>query len=458
MLKRAESDDDRRICIATDKQAANKRQALRGDSSDTKDVARLALRERKESLYDADAQDKDESKKEATVKEEEVRSRENAFGRRIFEILLRSVLLSVVAVASPQEPSLIPELAVSNEEVSHLFHRESTFHARRACSDTHSLSDFFSFQSDDEVTLFDRPPFDPYNVSSESDSHFVSVGPEASMPSVSGTSPHVQVHMPPHRYTYFTPPHLVYAHQPHPSSGASSLTAATPFGYRMGEAPSYFSPFHGGYVHSGFADYRSIYETHREDDEGDESEEEDSKPAAKARSNGATSNEAVVIEDQGQNPIAATVSKDSVDFGVCATPDGGLVISDRNGTAIALFASDSTDVAALFCHGKIKVTNLLTSGGGTEVTKLLNNPGLENVAVTQNRKYARWTEDEDDTLREAIVKYNGPPPYNWKRISRKYFKGLRSDVQCKNRWKKVSQSSLFCMLDLTTAIICSQLF
>jgi hypothetical protein len=217
------------------------------------------------------------------------------------------------------------------------------------------------------------------------------------------------------------------------------MTGATPFGHYMGEAPSYFTAFHGGYIPTGFADYRSIYNTHRDDDDdGEESDEDDSKPAAKARPNGATSDEAIVIEEKGQSPIVASVSKDSVDLSACATPDGALVISDRNGTAIALIDSDSTNVAALFYDGTIKVTSLLTSSGGTQVTKLLNNPGLQNVALTENRKYARWTEEEDDTLREAIDKYNGPPPYNWRRISRKYFKGIRSDVQCKNRWKKVS--------------------
>jgi hypothetical protein len=215
----------------------------------------------------------------------------------------------------------------------------------------------------------------------------------------------------------------------------------------MGEAPSYFAAFHGGYVPAGFADYRSIYNTHQEEHDREESEEEeeaeDSKPAANVRRNGSTSNEAIVIEDKDHNPIVAAVSKDSVDFSTCATPDGALIISDRNGTAIALINSTSTDVAALFYDGTIKVTNLLTSGGGTAVSQLLNSPGLVNVTVTDNRKYARWTDDEDDTLREAILKYNGPPPYNWKRISRKYFKGIRSDVQCKNRWKKVSLPMLF---------------
>jgi Myb-like DNA-binding domain len=278
--------------------------------------------------------------------------------------------------------------------------------------------------------LFDRPPFDPYNISSLPDSHFVSIYPGASLPSVSETTPLMQVHMAP-PYTFFTPPHLVYA-QSHPSSSASSLTA-TPFGFRVGDAPSYFTPFHGGYIPTGFADYRSAYESYQGDNESEE--EDDSEPTAKVRPDAATAVKPIVVERDGRTPIAATISQDSVDFHVCTTPDGALIICHQDGSR-TLINSDSTDVAALFCDGRIKVRSLLTSGGGTEVTKILNNPGLENVAVSEHRKYARWTEEEDDTLREAIDKY-GPPPYDWNRISRRYFKGLRSSLQCKNRWKKV---------------------
>lgn len=81
VVMRAESDDDRR----TDEQAANKLQALRNKCSGTEDVARSALSVKNEAFHDANAQDEDKS----TVKEEEeeVRSREKAIGRQIFEIL-----------------------------------------------------------------------------------------------------------------------------------------------------------------------------------------------------------------------------------------------------------------------------------------------------------------------------------------------------------------------------------
>lgn len=53
------------------------------------------------------------------------------------------------------------------------------------------------------------------------------------------------------------------------------------------------------------------------------------------------------------------------------------------------------------------------------------------------RKWIRWSREEDQTLRNA-VRIEGQPP-NWKMISKTYFNGQRTDIQCKNRWKKVSR-------------------
>jgi hypothetical protein len=56
-------------------------------------------------------------------------------------------------------------------------------------------------------------------------------------------------------------------------------------------------------------------------------------------------------------------------------------------------------------------------------------------------KFQRWSDEEDETLRDA-VQAQGQPPYNWKRISSKYFSNKRSGTQCKSRWTKALQPGL----------------
>jgi hypothetical protein len=56
------------------------------------------------------------------------------------------------------------------------------------------------------------------------------------------------------------------------------------------------------------------------------------------------------------------------------------------------------------------------------------------------RQFQHWTEEEDALLNNAAA-IEGGPPHNWKKISRKYFLGSRSDSQCKGRWKKVRRTS-----------------
>eukprot|EP00934_Nitzschia_sp_Nitz4_P001239 Nitzschia sp. Nitz4//scaffold156_size52432//45393//46640//NITZ4_006832-RA/size52432-processed-gene-0.55-mRNA-1//-1//CDS//3329537430//1239//frame0 len=55
--------------------------------------------------------------------------------------------------------------------------------------------------------------------------------------------------------------------------------------------------------------------------------------------------------------------------------------------------------------------------------------------ATPNRKFQRWSEQEDELLRQAVeMEANGP--CNWSKISSKYFSGERSGLQCKSRWNK----------------------
>lgn len=82
--------------------------------------------------------------------------------------------------------------------------------------------------------------------------------------------------------------------------------------------------------------------------------------------------------------------------------------------------------------------------------------------IEEQRKWQRWTDSEDEILRAAVTKEGAP--HNWKRISRKYFLGVRSDTQCKNRWKKVSATfKLGCppscgYIDIAFIICCSRLY
>lgn len=55
--------------------------------------------------------------------------------------------------------------------------------------------------------------------------------------------------------------------------------------------------------------------------------------------------------------------------------------------------------------------------------------------VKPQKKWIRWSQEEDELLKIAVSAENSPP--NWRLISLKYFHGERSHIQCKNRWKKV---------------------
>lgn len=62
---------------------------------------------------------------------------------------------------------------------------------------------------------------------------------------------------------------------------------------------------------------------------------------------------------------------------------------------------------------------------------------------SQNRKFQRWSKEEDALLLTAVElekstkSVSGMTTINWKRIANDYFHGSRTDIQCKGRWKKV---------------------
>ncbi|KAL3944522.1 MAG: hypothetical protein SGBAC_001390 [Bacillariaceae sp.] len=58
-----------------------------------------------------------------------------------------------------------------------------------------------------------------------------------------------------------------------------------------------------------------------------------------------------------------------------------------------------------------------------------------NADNSSNRKFQRWSPEEDDVLKNA-VETEGGPPINWKRIASKYFSNVRTALQCKSRWTK----------------------
>lgn len=68
-------------------------------------------------------------------------------------------------------------------------------------------------------------------------------------------------------------------------------------------------------------------------------------------------------------------------------------------------------------------------------------PGMA-IPLQKPKKWVRWSEQEDQHLRRAVKTLG---ENNFKMISERVFHGTRTEVQCKNRWKKVR---LFRVMDL----------
>ena len=144
--------------------------------------------------------------------------------------------------------------------------------------------------------------------------------------------------------------------------------------------------------------------------------------------------------DDDDDSVGSASTASAVNL-VSVTQNGGLILNDKHGRPMVLIDSDSVDVSTLFRSHKVQVTNLTAADGNNIASLTLKSLATAPPAPSQHRKFLRWTEDEDDLLREAVSK-SGPAPYNWKSISRKYFRGIRTSVQCKNRWLKVLHPSL----------------
>jgi hypothetical protein len=61
------------------------------------------------------------------------------------------------------------------------------------------------------------------------------------------------------------------------------------------------------------------------------------------------------------------------------------------------------------------------------------------IPLQEPKKWVRWSEQEDLHLRRAVIALG---ENNFKTISERVFHGTRSEVQCKNRWKKALQPGL----------------
>lgn len=65
---------------------------------------------------------------------------------------------------------------------------------------------------------------------------------------------------------------------------------------------------------------------------------------------------------------------------------------------------------------------------------LVPQQGMAAIPLQEPKKWVRWSEQEDQHLRRAVQAFG---EHNFKLISERVFHGARSEVQCKNRWKKV---------------------
>jgi hypothetical protein len=76
-------------------------------------------------------------------------------------------------------------------------------------------------------------------------------------------------------------------------------------------------------------------------------------------------------------------------------------------------------------------------GNGTTARVRMVPIGNAVVPLQQPKKWVRWSDHEDQILNRAVEQYG---ENNFRHISEQIFHGSRTEVQCKNRWKKVSCS------------------
>jgi hypothetical protein len=83
---------------------------------------------------------------------------------------------------------------------------------------------------------------------------------------------------------------------------------------------------------------------------------------------------------------------------------------------------------------------LLTGKSFCSPSSSISQNAQSEPSTPNNRKFQRWSEEEDETLLYAISA-EGKNTHNWKRIAKKYFSNSRTGLQCKSRWTKVRRVS-----------------
>ena len=73
--------------------------------------------------------------------------------------------------------------------------------------------------------------------------------------------------------------------------------------------------------------------------------------------------------------------------------------------------------------------------GGKVTTQMAMVPVGSVVPLQDPKKWVRWSDHEDLILRKSVEQFG---ENNYRLISERVFHGTRTEVQCKNRWKKVS--------------------
>lgn len=80
-------------------------------------------------------------------------------------------------------------------------------------------------------------------------------------------------------------------------------------------------------------------------------------------------------------------------------------------------------------------TDSQNDNGGRATAQMAMVPVGSVLALQQPKKWVRWSDHEDLILRRSVEQFG---ENNYRLISEQVFHGSRTEVQCKNRWKKVS--------------------
>jgi hypothetical protein len=79
----------------------------------------------------------------------------------------------------------------------------------------------------------------------------------------------------------------------------------------------------------------------------------------------------------------------------------------------------------------------LLNEGYSQISELRNEDYSKGEEKLLERKVGRWTHEEDEILKEMVIKHRGK---NWKKVA-EHIKG-RTSIQCLHRWSKILQPGL----------------